>query len=97
MRGLMERESLAEDRGMIFIFSDEKIRSFWMKNTLIPLDLIFMAADGRVVDIKKDFLPCQSDPCETYSSAGPAKYVLEINAGQVDKNNIKPGDPAIIK
>ncbi len=91
MQGLMNREFLPKDQGMIFIYKDEKPRSFWMKNTLIPLDLIFIDSDNKIVDIKKDFQPCKTDVCETYTSK-PAVYVIEVNAGIVDELGIEIGE-----
>ena len=91
-KGLMFRESLAEDSGMLFIFEDEMIRSFWMKNTLIPLDLIFIDEDFVIVNIRENAVPCEEDPCPTYNSKEPAKYVLEVNAGYVEEQGIKIGD-----
>jgi uncharacterized membrane protein (UPF0127 family) len=92
MTGLMYRDSLGNDSGMLFVFNDEDIRRFWMKDTLIPLDIFFMSSDGMIVDIKEDFQPCKSDPCESYQSKDSAKYVLEVNAGFAEKKNIKIGD-----
>ncbi len=90
-QGLMYRTSLPENRGMLFEFQGEEIRSFWMKNMLIPLDVIFAASDGRIVSIKT-MLPCQTDDCPAYSSDEPARYALEINAGLSKKYGLKPGD-----
>ncbi len=92
MIGLMYRESLAEKRGMLFIFPDEKERVFWMKNTLIPLDMIFIDKDGTIVDIKENVQPCTADPCGKYPSFAPALYVLEVNAGFVQSNGIQIGN-----
>lgn len=89
--GLMNRTSLAENAGMIFIFDDEKHRSFWMKNTLMPLDMIFISANGAIVDITT-MQPCKSLFCESYKSKQPAKYVLEVNAGFAEKHGVKVGD-----
>ncbi len=89
--GLMNRTSLAENAGMIFIFDDEKHRSFWMKNTLIPLDMIFISANGAIVDITT-MQPCKSFFCESYRSKLPAKYVLEVNAGFAEGHGVKVGD-----
>ena len=90
--GLMHRESLDEDAGMLFIFEDEDFRYFWMKNTLIPLDMIFIDSTLTIVDIKKDVQPCEADPCPLYPSADIAMYVLEVNAGFSEKNGIGIGD-----
>ena len=91
-QGLMFRENLELDRGMFFVFDDERTLSFWMKNTLIPLDMLFVDADFRIVDIKENVPPCKEDPCPSYPSEQPAKYVLEVNSGFVLENNIKIDD-----
>lgn len=92
MIGLMYRETLEENHGMLFIFPDEKERVFWMKNTLIPLDMIFIDKNGVIVDIIEDVQPCIADPCERYPSAALAMYVLEVNAGFVERNGISIGN-----
>lgn len=89
--GLMYRTSLEENHGMLFVFSDEQQRIFWMKNTKIPLDIIFIDENGTVVDIKENFQPCVADPCERYTSE-PAQYALEVNAGFVEENGVVVGD-----
>jgi len=91
-QGLMFRENLEWDRGMFFVFDDERTLSFWMKNTLIPLDMLFIDADFRIIDIKENVPPCREDPCPSYPSKKPAKYVLEVNAGFAMKNDIKIDD-----
>jgi uncharacterized membrane protein (UPF0127 family) len=91
-RGLMFREHLDENRGMLFIFDEQRELGFWMKNTLIPLDMIFIDNNYRVVQIKKNAKPCKKDPCETFSSVRPAVYVLEINGGLSNKHRIKTGN-----
>ncbi len=90
-RGLMYRTYLPENSGMLFIFPDEQQRSFWMKNTLIPLDIIFASSNMSIVDIKENFQPCEADPCPSYVSK-PAMYVLEVNGGFVERNQIKIND-----
>lgn len=95
-KGLMEHESLGQDRGMFFVFDSEIPQSFWMKNTKIPLDIIFISQDKRVVDIKENFQPCKSDICEIYTSRAPAKYALEINATLSGKRGVSIGDQALI-
>lgn len=95
-KGLMYRTNLKENQGMLFIFPDEQPRTFWMKNTYIHLDIIFFDAKNKVVDLKQDFQPCKKDPCESYTSVS-AKYVLEVNAGFVEKHNIKIGHEFILE
>ncbi len=85
-KGLMYRKYLPEDHGMLFVFNETKPLTFWMKNTLIPLDLIFIAND-TVVSIKRNFQPCKQELCENYISV-PADKVLEANAGFAEKNKI---------
>ena len=93
-RGLMFRKSMEWNNGMLFVFEDVKYLSFWMKNTYIPLDMIFVDKDLRIVDIKEDVQPCplQEDICASYPSKQPAKYVLEVNSGFVQQNGIRVGD-----
>jgi len=90
-RGLMYRRSLEKDSGMLFIFRQEEPQSFWMKNTLIPLDMIFISRDLVIVDITT-MQPCITDPCPDYTSRQPAQYVLEINAGYCRSHAIAIGD-----
>ena len=89
--GLMFRESLGENSGMLFIFDDEKTRSFWMKNTLIPLDMVFISEDLEIIDIKYAE-PCREDPCISYVSKEPAEYVLEVNGNFTIRNDIAIGN-----
>ncbi len=95
-KGLMYRTSLPENRGMLFVFEGEEQRFFWMKNTLIPLDMIFISGGGRIVNIEKA-VPCKTDNCPLYLSYFPAKYVLEVNGNFTEENNIEVGDFADIK
>jgi len=90
-RGLMYRRSLEKDSGMLFIFRQEEPQSFWMKNTLIPLDMIFVSRNLVIVDITT-MQPCIIDPCLSYTSRQPAQYVLEVNAGYCRSRNIIIGD-----
>jgi len=87
-RGLMFREKLSEGKGMIFIFSNEDERNFWMKNTLILLDMIFLDADKNIILIVKDAKPCEKDPCQLYKSKGDSKYVIEVQGGFSDRYEI---------
>ena len=92
MRGLMFRQHLPWNAGMLFAFNNDEPRTFWMKNTLIPLDMMFVDSSSRIVDIKESVPPCEQDECPTYPSQEPAQYVLEVNAGFVQDNGIKIGD-----
>lgn len=87
--GLMYRESLGEDQGMLFIYSNEAPRSFYMKNTLIPLDLIFYNKDSTVVSFHENAVPRDLTPIP---SGEPAQFILEVNAGKVNEWNIETGD-----
>jgi uncharacterized membrane protein (UPF0127 family) len=90
-QGLMFRESLPEKTGMIFLFSDRGVHRFWMKNTMIPLDMIWMDAAGRVLFISADTPPCKADPCPSYGPDSPAASVLEIAGGKAVKERIVAG------
>src|SRR5262245_768463 len=92
-RGLMERPSLPADQGMLFIFEVAQPLSFWMFNTLISLDIIFVNAERRITSIYASVPPCRPPlRCPTYSSHGLAQFVLEVNAGTVAKAGIEVGD-----
>lgn len=90
-RGLMFRNNLDPDYGMLFVFPKEAQVAFWMKNTFIPLDMLFIDADMTIMGIAHA-TPCEADPCQTYPSGAPAQYVLEINGGLAEEKNIKAGD-----
>ncbi len=94
-KGLMFRQSLPQDSGMAFVFEQPQKLRFWMKNTLIPLDIIFVSENFTVVNVAENAQPC-SGYCPLYYSAAPAKYVVEANAGFAEKNGIKAGDSVII-
>lgn len=89
--GLMYRPSLPEKRGMLFIFDADRYPSFWMKNTLIPLDLVFIDSAGTVVDVVANVPPCAADPCPTYSPRKPARAVLEVVAGAAAAHAVETG------
>lgn len=93
-QGLQNRQNLDLNKGMLFIFSDNGIHRFWMKNTLIPLDIIWMDASRRVVHIEKNIQPCKRDPCPVYVPKQRSLYVLEINAGISQENGFQLGDMA---
>jgi uncharacterized protein len=87
--GLMCRKAMAPDRGMLFVFAAATPRVFWMRNTLIPLDIIYIGANGRVVSISRNVQPLDESGAP---SAGPAKYVLELAAGRAAQVGLLPGD-----
>jgi uncharacterized membrane protein (UPF0127 family) len=92
-RGLMERPSLPADQGMLFIFEAPQPLSFWMFNTLIPLDIIFADERRRIIAIHASVPPCQPPRrCPTYGSNGPSQFVLEVNGGTTAKTGIRIGD-----
>lgn len=91
-KGLQERTFLEENDGMLFIFSSETQGGFWMKDTLIPLDLIFVSKESKVNNIKKDFQPCKIVQCEIYVPNEKYLFVVEVNSGWADKNGIQVGD-----
>jgi uncharacterized protein len=91
-RGLMFRDELADNRGMLFIFEREAPRSFWMRNTRIPLDIIYLDRDLKVVSISANTPPCRTRQCPSYPSTGPAQYVLELNAGHAERLSLSRGD-----
>jgi len=93
-RGLMYRHVMAEDFGMIFVFPDDAPRSFWMMNTFIPLDMIFVRSDGIVDSIVENAEPRTQT---SRRSAGPARYVIELNAGEAARYGIAPGTRAILE
>ncbi len=92
-RGLMNRDNLAQDRGMLFVFEPSRNVTFWMKNTTIPLDIIFVTENSTVADVARaDPEPGVSDDELTrYKSDGPAKWVVEINQGLAGENGVGPG------
>ena len=94
-KGLMFREKLDNNSGMLFVFENENYQIFWMKNTLIPLDIIFIDKSLKIVDIKYA-VPCKEDPCALYKSSKPAKYVLEVNGNFTTINDIRLGDKIIL-
>ena len=91
-RGLMFRSRLAEDRGMLFVFPKIGRPAFWMKNTYLALDILFLSSEGIVVDLFEGLSPCPMDPCPRYTPRSPAKYVLEVSGGFVDQYAVRKGD-----
>lgn len=90
--GLMMRSMLAADHGMLFVFPETTPQGFWMKNTLIPLDILYFDADRRLVSLQLDVPPCKADPCPIYPSEAPARYVLELSAGTARRIGAASGD-----
>jgi hypothetical protein len=90
-RGLMFRDSLPENEGMLFIFDKEDYYEFWMLNTKIPLDIIWINENKEIVHIERNLQPCNED-CPKYSPNEKAMYVLEFNANYTSENGIKLGD-----
>jgi uncharacterized membrane protein (UPF0127 family) len=89
-KGLMDRTTLGENRGMLFVYPDERERSFWMKDTLIPLSIAFIDSERRIINIQ-DMKPLDDEPPH-YVSAEPAQYALEVNQGFFEKRGVKVGD-----
>ena len=96
-RGLMFRDALAPDRGMIFLFPQSDVYPFWMKNTLIPLDMLWLDEANRVVHIESNVPPCPGDPCPSFSPGVKAKSVLELRAGRAKELGLKVGDPLQVR
>ena len=91
-RGLMFRDKVLPEQGMLFIFEKENLHLFWMKNTLVPLDMLWLGRDHRIIYIAKNVPPCAADPCPTYGPETPALFVLELTAGQADVLGLKLQD-----
>ncbi len=92
MQGLMFRDAMPADAGMLFIYDRVQPASFWMKNTLIPLDMLFIGADGRIVNIHERAVPQSLD---SVNSDGPVKAILELNGGMSARLGIHPGDRVV--
>jgi uncharacterized membrane protein (UPF0127 family) len=90
-RGLMGRTELAANAGMVFLFEEEEVRSFWMKDTLIPLSIAFFDRGGRIVSIL-DMEPCRTLVCDLYPSGAPASGALEVNQGFFEEHGVRVGD-----
>jgi len=91
-QGLMFRESLAEDAGMLFVYESERLITMWMKNTLIPLDMLFLARDGTVLSLAERATPLSE---AVIASGVPAKATLELAGGTVARLGLKPGDQVL--
>ena len=96
-RGLMYRASLDKDKGMLFDFGGAGIHKFWMKNTLISLDIIWIGADKKIIFISNNISPCIKDPCPLYGPDFSARYVIEVNGGEMKRLGAKIGDTVKIE
>ena len=94
--GLMYRDCLADDRGMLFPFGTARIARFWMKNVPISLDMVFLNGD-RVVGIAADVPPCQVNPCPVYGPEAKVNQVIELRGGRAEELGIKIGDQIEVK
>ena len=95
IKGMMFRESMPANRGMLFVHPEENIFHYWMYQTKIPLDIIWMDHDRRIVEMSLDTPPCKATTakdCTNYGGNYKSKYALEINAGIAKKNGLKTGD-----
>ena len=91
-RGLMFRDQMDADHGMLFVHDREEPQAYWMKNTRIPLDILYFDSQRRLVGQQRDVPPCSAgDMCPPYPSFNPALYVLELNAGQAAKLKLEDG------
>jgi uncharacterized protein len=94
--GLMLRESLPSDAGMVFLFPGDTDARFWMKDTLIPLSVAFADADGKILKIL-DMAPCKAEPCPLYDAGVPYRTALETNKGALARLGVAPGDTLTIE
>ena len=92
MRGLMFRRELPADHGMLFVYQVAERQSFWMKNCYIPLDIMYFDEHARLINAHYGVPVCRGDPCPTYPSEAPARYVLELGSGVGRALELKPGD-----
>ena len=91
-QGLMYRDQLRPATGMLFFFPADGDYGFWMKNTLIPLDMIWIDSSRKIVHIKTDVPPCRIEECPSYEPGVRSRYVLELAAGEAAKRRLKVGD-----
>lgn len=96
-RGLMFRNQLPAGRGMLFMFAGAHAYSFWMKNTLIPLDMIWIDRQQVIVDVRASVPPCPGDPCPSFGPKAAASYVLELAAGEAAKHGVVAGSKVTLE
>jgi uncharacterized membrane protein (UPF0127 family) len=89
--GLMYRASLGRDDGMLLVFPEPGPQGIWMKNCLVPLDLLWLDGEGEVLDLQESAPPCPEEPCPLYQPEVRATYVLEIAAGRAGRAGLRPG------
>ena len=94
-KGLMNRESLGEDEGMLFVYFEPTSGGFWMKNTLIPLSIAFIDEHQEIVKIL-DMDPCTKEPCRVYEPGVQYMAALEVNQGAFEEWGIEEGDPVVV-
>jgi uncharacterized membrane protein (UPF0127 family) len=92
VKGLMFRENIPANYGMLFVFPSEETRSFWMKNCRIHLDIIYLNNRKQIIDMHINVPPCTSDPCPSYISKKKARYVLELKGNRAKELGLKEGD-----
>jgi len=96
-RGLQDRKSLGKDEGMLFVFEKSQRQSFWMKDTYILLDIIWMDRNKNIVFLIPNILPCETEQCPVYTPDKDAFYVLEVNAGVSIELGLGVGDQAVFR
>jgi len=89
-------DHLSDNEGMLFLFQEDSSRPFWMKNCKIPLDMIWLDASNKIVDITQSAPPCQSDPCPQYAPKQPCRNVLEVRGGLAHGHALRVGDTLVI-
>lgn len=94
--GLMFRDQMPLDHGMLFIYSSESMLSFWMKNTRIPLDILYFNAELELITLIHEAQPCRTPKCPSYPSQAPARYVLEVNGGLAREWQLALGDRLVL-
>lgn len=95
-RGYMNRAEVGENEGMIFVFPYPEVHPFWMKNTLVPLDILWLDERLSIVHLEAMVPPCRKDPCPNYGPARKVRFVLELRGGTAARHGLKPGDPIAI-
>ncbi len=87
--GLMFRERIDPEEGMLFVFQDESYHAFWMKNMRVSLDILWLDREKRIVHIEREVPPCKKEPCPSLAPGLPARFVLELKAGSVESYRLK--------